>query len=63
MSDSLACRCTALNISSLVPVEMNLALRGGARLTGPEIKTTSCPASSAASAIAYPIFPDDRLEM
>src|SRR5437762_14133775 len=42
-------------------MEMNCAPSGGATLAGPEISFTLCPAARAASAIAYPIFPEERL--
>src|SRR6202051_4434870 len=42
-------------------MEMNCAPAGGATLAGPEISFTLCPAAIAASAIAYPIFPEERL--
>src|SRR5205809_4951582 len=44
-------------------MEMKCAPAGRAILAGPEISLTSCPATSAASAIAYPILPDERLLM
>src|ERR1700730_12524161 len=44
-------------------MEMNCAPSGGATLAGPEISFTLCPAAIAASAIAYPIFPEERLLM
>src|SRR6266576_1027042 len=42
-------------------MEMKCAPAGRAILAGPEINFTSCPAATAASAIAYPIFPEERL--
>src|SRR5436190_16968150 len=42
---------------------MNSAPPGGVSATGPEMSVTSCFFAIAASAIAYPIFPDDRLLM
>src|SRR5437588_11641249 len=42
-------------------MEINCAPTGRTILTGPEINLTWCPAASAASAIAYPIFPEERL--
>jgi hypothetical protein len=63
MSHLSAYRWTASNISSLVETGIKFALRGGSTLAGPEINVTSCPSVSAASAMAYPIFPDERFEM
>src|SRR5436190_20973688 len=42
-------------------MEMKSAPGGRAMLAGPEIRVTSCPATRAASATAYPIFPEERL--
>src|SRR5688572_22873634 len=42
---------------------INLVRDGGEMLAGPEMSVTWCPRASAASAIAYPIFPEERLLM
>src|SRR3981081_1993706 len=42
-------------------MEINSTPSGAAMLAGPEINFTSCPAAPAASAIAYPILPEERL--
>ena len=51
------------NSSSLVVIEMNRARRAARDSPDRRSSVTSCPASSAASAIAYPIFPEERLLM
>src|SRR6202171_3305624 len=42
-------------------IEINCAASGGVTLAGPEINVTLCPSANAASSIAYPIFPEERL--
>jgi hypothetical protein len=54
---------TALRISSAVVTGHNSTPAGGVRAVGPETSRTSAPRACAASASAYPIFPEDRLEM
>ena len=63
MSAPGAARRTASRIAWAVVASTTVTPRGGVTLIAPAIRVTDAPRSRAASAMAAPIFPDDRLPM
>ena len=63
MSAPGAARITASRIAWAVVASTTVTPRGGVTLMAPAMRVTDAPRSRAASAIAVPILPDERLPM